>query len=76
MDSVIWSMPILPYCIEISSLLHFYYSGKGTPIRHVIGKSKIILGLLEGIPTMLKGEVAMVYNFELSFSDCDPSMYI
>uniref|UniRef100_A0A0V0IVB0 peptidylprolyl isomerase n=1 Tax=Solanum chacoense TaxID=4108 RepID=A0A0V0IVB0_SOLCH len=35
------------------------FGGKGTPIRHVIGKSKIILGLLEGIPTMLKGEVAM-----------------
>ncbi|CAN4114754.1 unnamed protein product [Withania somnifera] len=35
------------------------FGGKGTPIRHVLGKSKIILGLLEGIPTMLKGEVAM-----------------
>ncbi|XP_034693659.1 peptidyl-prolyl cis-trans isomerase PASTICCINO1 [Vitis riparia] len=34
--------------------------GKGTPIRHVLGKSKMILGLLEGIPTMLKGEVAML----------------
>lgn len=37
-----------------------YMTGKGTPIRHVLGKSKMILGLLEGIPTMLKGEVAMV----------------
>lgn len=35
------------------------FGGKGTPIRHVIGKSKIILGLLEGIPTMLKGEIAV-----------------
>ncbi|KAB2630577.1 peptidyl-prolyl cis-trans isomerase PASTICCINO1 [Pyrus ussuriensis x Pyrus communis] len=35
------------------------YGGKGTPIRHVLGKSKIIVGLLEGLPTMLKGEVAM-----------------
>ncbi|KAJ7961336.1 Peptidylprolyl isomerase [Quillaja saponaria] len=35
------------------------YGGKGTPIRNVLGKSKMILGLLEGIPTMLKGEVAM-----------------
>lgn len=34
--------------------------GKGTPVRHVLGKSKMILGLLEGIPTMLKGEVAML----------------
>ncbi|KAA8518968.1 hypothetical protein F0562_016258 [Nyssa sinensis] len=33
--------------------------GKGIPTRHVLGKSKMILGLLEGIPTMLKGEVAM-----------------
>ncbi|KAL9273705.1 Peptidyl-prolyl cis-trans isomerase PASTICCINO1-like protein [Drosera capensis] len=33
--------------------------GKGTPGRHVIGKSKMLLGLLEGIPTMLKGEIAM-----------------
>ncbi|KAK1563594.1 hypothetical protein Q3G72_029727 [Acer saccharum] len=33
--------------------------GKGIPIRQVLGKSKLILGLLEGIPTMLKGEVSM-----------------
>ncbi|KAL4651235.1 hypothetical protein ACB092_01G144700 [Castanea dentata] len=33
--------------------------GRGTPIRHVLGKSKMIVGFLEGIPTMLKGEVAM-----------------
>ncbi|KHN15659.1 Peptidyl-prolyl cis-trans isomerase PASTICCINO1 [Glycine soja] len=35
------------------------YGGKGIPIRHVLGKSKMLLGLLEGIPSMLKGEVAM-----------------
>lgn len=35
-------------------------TGKGTPIRQVLGKSKMLLGLLEGLPTMLKGEVAMV----------------
>ncbi|KAF2316296.1 hypothetical protein GH714_041637 [Hevea brasiliensis] len=35
------------------------YGGKDTPIRQVLGKSKMILGLLEGLPTMLKGEVAM-----------------
>ncbi|CAL2268228.1 unnamed protein product [Prunus armeniaca] len=35
------------------------YGGKGIPIRHVLGKSKMIVGLLEGIPTMLKGEIAM-----------------
>ncbi|KAI3474788.1 hypothetical protein Pfo_030047, partial [Paulownia fortunei] len=31
----------------------------GNPKRQVLGKSKMILGLLEGIPTMLNGEVAM-----------------
>ncbi|EXC04103.1 Peptidyl-prolyl cis-trans isomerase PASTICCINO1 [Morus notabilis] len=35
------------------------HGGKDIPIRHVLGKSKMILGLLEGIPTMLKGEIAM-----------------
>ncbi|XP_027079125.1 peptidyl-prolyl cis-trans isomerase PASTICCINO1-like isoform X3 [Coffea arabica] len=35
------------------------FGGNGAPIRHVLGKSKMILGLLEGIPTMLTGEVAM-----------------
>lgn len=35
-------------------------SGRGVPIRDVLGKSKMILGLLEGIPTMHKGEIAMV----------------
>ncbi|KAH7866213.1 hypothetical protein Vadar_017216 [Vaccinium darrowii] len=33
--------------------------GNGTPTRLVLGKSKLILGLLEGIPTMQKGEIAM-----------------
>lgn len=35
-------------------------TGNGTPKRQVLGKSKILLGLLEGIPTMLRGEVAVV----------------
>jgi FKBP-type peptidyl-prolyl cis-trans isomerase len=34
-------------------------SGRGVPIRDVLGNSKMILGLLEGIPTMHKGEIAM-----------------
>lgn len=34
--------------------------GKGNPIRLILGKSKMILGFSEGIPTMLKGEIAMV----------------
>uniref|UniRef100_A0A7N2LXR6 peptidylprolyl isomerase n=1 Tax=Quercus lobata TaxID=97700 RepID=A0A7N2LXR6_QUELO len=40
--------------------------GRGAPIRHVLGKSKMIVGLLEGISTMLKGEVAMVVMFLVS----------
>ncbi|KAJ9694841.1 hypothetical protein PVL29_010356 [Vitis rotundifolia] len=46
--------------------------GKGTPIRDVLGKSKMILGLLEGIPTMLKGEVAMLkMKAELHYGEAD-----
>ncbi|KAL2509634.1 Peptidyl-prolyl cis-trans isomerase PASTICCINO1 [Forsythia ovata] len=33
--------------------------GKDVPIRQVLGKTKMILGLLDGIPTMFKGEIAM-----------------
>ncbi|CAN8254607.1 unnamed protein product [Cochlearia groenlandica] len=33
--------------------------GRGLPIRDVLGKSKMILGLLEGVPTMHKGDIAM-----------------
>ncbi|CAN1849949.1 Peptidyl-prolyl cis-trans isomerase PASTICCINO1 [Linum perenne] len=33
--------------------------GKGIPLRHVLGKSKLLLGVVEGLTTMLKGEVAM-----------------
>ncbi|XP_074588954.1 uncharacterized protein LOC141844876 [Curcuma longa] len=35
------------------------HGGKDNPIRNVLGKSKMILGFVEGIPTMTKGEVAM-----------------
>ncbi|KAK6120312.1 hypothetical protein DH2020_046003 [Rehmannia glutinosa] len=37
----------------------FIRPGNGYPKRQVLGKSKMVLGLLEGIPTMLNGEVAM-----------------
>lgn len=48
------------------------FGGTGTPIRHVLGKSKMILGLLEGIPTMLKGEVAMFkMKPELHYGEAD-----
>lgn len=40
-----------------------WLAGKGNPIRQVMGKSKMLLGLLEGLPTMLRGEVAMVLSF-------------
>lgn len=51
----------MPSATAIGLNKHLLYTtGKGTPIRHVLGKSKMILGLLEGIPSMLKGEVAMV----------------
>ncbi|MFS8009840.1 putative peptidylprolyl isomerase [Helianthus anomalus] len=33
--------------------------GKCTPIRQVLGKSKMILWLLEGIPTILKRKLAV-----------------
>ncbi|KAK6943040.1 Tetratricopeptide repeat 2 [Dillenia turbinata] len=46
--------------------------GSGIPIRHVMGKSKMILGLLEGIPTMLKGEVAMFkMKSEMHYGEAD-----
>ncbi|KAH7657917.1 Peptidylprolyl isomerase protein [Dioscorea alata] len=33
--------------------------GKGNHVRYILGKSKMLLGFCEGLPTMLKGEVAM-----------------
>ncbi|XP_068636118.1 peptidyl-prolyl cis-trans isomerase PASTICCINO1 [Aristolochia californica] len=35
------------------------HGGNGHPIKYVLGKSKMILGLLEGLSTMSKGEVAV-----------------
>lgn len=54
------------------TIVYVITTGKGIPIRHVLGKSKMLLGLLEGITTMLKGEVAMVtlyiiFSFFLSY---------
>ncbi|KAF6161054.1 hypothetical protein GIB67_007695 [Kingdonia uniflora] len=46
--------------------------GKGIPIRQILGKSKMLLGLLEGIPSMLKGEVAMFkMKPELHYAEVD-----
>ncbi|KAM0948338.1 putative peptidylprolyl isomerase [Dioscorea sansibarensis] len=35
------------------------HGGKGNPVWYILGKSKMLLGFCEGLPTMLKGEVAM-----------------
>ncbi|XP_020526603.1 peptidyl-prolyl cis-trans isomerase PASTICCINO1 isoform X2 [Amborella trichopoda] len=46
--------------------------GKGRPIKLVLGKSKMILGWSEGIPTILKGEVAMLkVKPELHYGEAD-----
>ncbi|CAI9098339.1 OLC1v1034968C1 [Oldenlandia corymbosa var. corymbosa] len=48
------------------------FGGNGTPSRQVLGKSKMIVGLLEGIPTMLKGEIAMFkMKPEMHFGETD-----
>lgn len=48
------------------------HGGKGYPIRQVLGKSNMILGLSEGIPTMLKDEVAMFkMKPEIHFAEDD-----
>lgn len=51
--------------------MYYDFTGKGIPIRHVLGKSKMLLGLLEGIPTMFKGEIAVVNYLRICFcSQC------
>ncbi|XP_031277364.1 peptidyl-prolyl cis-trans isomerase PASTICCINO1-like isoform X1 [Pistacia vera] len=51
--------------------------GKGIPRRLVLGKSKMILGLLEGIPTMLKGEVSMFkMKSEMHYGEDDCPMAV
>ncbi|XP_077238858.1 FKBP-type peptidyl-prolyl cis-trans isomerase family protein [Tasmannia lanceolata] len=55
--------------VESTRLEH---GGKGNPIKCVMGKSKMILGFCEGIPTMLKGEVAMFkMKPELHYAEVD-----
>jgi FKBP-type peptidyl-prolyl cis-trans isomerase len=36
------------------------HGGRGAPLRMVLGKSKMIAGWEEGLPTILKGETAML----------------
>ncbi|RXH81343.1 hypothetical protein DVH24_006168 [Malus domestica] len=63
MDGVVVESSRSEYGGKLGAML--LNESKGTPIRHVLGKSKIIVGLLEGLPTMLKGEVAMVVSDDL-----------
>ena len=57
---VIFDVSVSVFMWVCDAFFYFLVIGKGTPTRQVLGKSKMILGLLEGIPTMLKGEVAVV----------------
>ncbi|CAA7389808.1 unnamed protein product [Spirodela intermedia] len=46
--------------------------GKGIPIRYVLGKSNMLIGLVEGIPTMQRGEVAMFkLKSEVHYGEAD-----
>jgi hypothetical protein len=43
---------------------------RGAPMRMVLGRSKMIAGWEEHLPTMLKGETTMVLTTHLSFLKC------
>lgn len=58
-DQVIYHCTVRTLAGVVVESTRSEYGGKGTPIRQVLGKSKMLLGLLEGLPTMLRGEVAM-----------------
>ncbi|KAH0459542.1 hypothetical protein IEQ34_012356 [Dendrobium chrysotoxum] len=48
------------------------HGGKGYPNRYILGKSKMLLGLCEGLPTMLKSEIAMFkMKPELHYAEVD-----
>ncbi|PWA83435.1 FKBP-type peptidyl-prolyl cis-trans isomerase family protein [Artemisia annua] len=59
-DQVIYHLTIRTLDGVVVQSTRSEFGGKGTPIRQVMGKSKMILGLIEGLPTMLKGEVAVL----------------
>lgn len=54
--------------ISVWSLLEIVITGRGAPLRMVLGKSKMIAGWEEGLPTILKGETAMVLTASSSHS--------
>ncbi|KAG6744183.1 hypothetical protein POTOM_052893 [Populus tomentosa] len=58
-DQVIYHCTVRTLAGVVVESTRSEYGGKGSPIRQVLGKSKMLLGLLEGLPTMLRGEVAM-----------------
>lgn len=58
-DQVIYHCTVRTLAGVVVESTRSEYGGKGTPIRQVLGKSKMLLGFLEGLPTMLRGEVAM-----------------
>ncbi|KAJ0979581.1 hypothetical protein J5N97_015055 [Dioscorea zingiberensis] len=48
------------------------HGGNGNPVWYILGKSKMLLGFCEGLPTMLKGEVAMLkIKPELHYAEDD-----
>lgn len=51
-------------------------SGKGTPLRLVLGKSKMIAGWEEGITTMVKGEISMVISFNFLPKGADFDLHV
>lgn len=71
-DQVIYHCTVRTLAGVVVESTRSEYGGKGTPIRQVLGKSKMLLGLLEGLPTMLSGEVAMFkMKPQMHYSEAD-----
>lgn len=71
-DQVIYHCTVRTLAGVVVESTRSEYGGKGTPIRQVLGKSKMLLGLLEGLPTMLRGEVAMFkMKPQMHYSEAD-----
>lgn len=71
-DQVIYHCTVRTLAGVVVESTRSEYGGKGNPIRQVMGKSKMLLGLLEGLPTMLRGEVAMFkMKPQMHYSEAD-----
>lgn len=71
-DQVIFHLTIRTLDGVIVNSTRSEHGGKGYPNRCIMGKSKMLLGLCEGISTMLKGEVAMFkMKPELHYAEVD-----